>query len=93
MQGYIVNVNCPVYGYKIHAIIKLNLNAQMQEQLMRYIQEGGFHILHFYQTTGALAYVLDIYFLDDDEMQAFLMHIQKYGIYEIQLVLQDVSLE
>lgn len=37
VQGYTVNVNCPVYGYKIHAIIKLNLNAQMQEQLVRYI--------------------------------------------------------
>lgn len=93
IQGYTVNVNCPVYGFKIHAIIKLNLNARMQEQLVRYIQEGGYHILHFYQTTGELAYMVDAYFVDDGEMRAFLTQIQKYGIYEIQLVLQDVPLE
>ena len=47
--------------------------------------------LYFYQTTGELAYMGDIYFVDDGEMRAFL--IQKYGIYEIQQVLQDVFLE
>ena len=49
--------------------------------------------LYFYQTTGELAYMGDIYFVDDGEMRAFLTQIQKYGIYEIQLVLQNVPLE
>ena len=35
----------------------------------------------------------DIYFVDNEEMRAFLTQIQKYGVYEIQLVLQDVPLE
>ncbi|WP_444180795.1 AsnC family transcriptional regulator [Dialister hominis] len=93
VQRYTVNVNCPVYGLKTHAIIKLNLNSQKQLQLLDYIQSNSYHIIHFYQITGAMAYMIDSYFLDDEELQTFLKHIQQYGAYEIQLVLQDIPLD
>lgn len=93
VQRYTVNVNCPVYGFKIHAIIRLNLNSQKQLQLLDYIQSNSYHIIHFYQITGTMAYMIDSYFLDDEELQTFLKHIQQYGAYEIQLVLQDIPLD
>ena len=93
VERYTVNVNCPVYGFKTHAIIKLNLNSQKQLQLLDYIQSNSYHIIHFYQITGAMAYMIDSYFLDDEELQTFLKHIQQYGAYEIQLVLQDIPLD
>ena len=37
--------------------------------------------------------MIDSYFLDDEELQTFLKHIQQYGAYEIQLVLQDIPLD
>lgn len=93
VQQYTVNVNCPVYGFKIHAIIRLNLDSHKQGQLVEYIHACSYHIIHFYQTTGTLAYVIDGYFLDNDELQAFLSHIQHYGTYEIQMVLKEILLE
>ena len=93
VQRYTVNVNCPVYGFKIHAIIRLNLNSQKQLQLLDYIQSNSYHIIHFYQITGTMAYMIDSYFLNDEELQTFLQHIQQYGAYEIQLVLQDIPLD
>ncbi len=93
IQRYTVNVNCPVYGYKIHAIIRLKADMQQQEKLIAFLRKSNYHILHFYHTTGMQAYNIDSYFLDDAEMQNFLDCIQQYGTYEINLVLKDISLD
>ncbi|MCR5834053.1 MAG: Lrp/AsnC family transcriptional regulator [Selenomonadaceae bacterium] len=92
VEHYTVNVNCPVYGYKVHAIIKINLANQAEKYLSDYLKDSKYNIIHLYQITGLQAYIIDGYFIDNEELQKMLQHIGQYGSYEIQLVLKEISL-
>lgn len=86
---YTVNVNCPAYGYKKHALIYVTVHAHYMEKLANFLSESNYRIVHCYQITGAQAVFIDSYFADDDELDEFLKVIQNYGTYEIQLVIKD----
>ncbi len=92
VKHYTVNVNCPVYGYKVHAIIHLQAEQHTQNRLIEFLRQSDYHIVHFYQTTGMQAYTIDSFFTDEKELHTFLSKIQKYGSYEIQMVLKEFSL-
>ncbi len=92
VNHYTVNVNCPVYGYKIHVLLNLQVERNMLSQLTEYLRHSTYHILHFYQTTGTQSYTIDSYFTDDNELHEFLSEIQKFATCEIQMVLQEIPL-
>lgn len=93
VRKYTVNINCPVYGYKIHAIIRIKAGMQQQEKMVEYLRNSNYRILHLYQITGIQEYSIECYFLDETELQFFLDNIQQYGTYEINLVLKDIPLD
>lgn len=93
VQRFTVNVDCPMYGYKTHAIIRLCMESSKQAKLVGVIRQGNCNIMHCYQTTGTQSYFIDGYFSDETDLQAFLEQIQPYGTYDIQIVLNDISLD
>lgn len=93
VNHYTVNVNCPVYGYKTHALIAITLHSGFMKEIIAYLGQCRYHILHCYQVTGAQALSIDGYFTDEEELDEFLGNIQKYGNYEVQLVLKEINLE
>ena len=66
IQRYTVNVNCPVYGYKIHALIKVELSASQPQGFEDFINSGQYKIIHCYRVTGKPSYVVDAYFMSED---------------------------
>lgn len=52
IQHYTVNINCTVYGYKIHALIKLELGMTQREIFEEFIKRSTYKIVHCYQVTG-----------------------------------------
>lgn len=92
IQRYTVNVNCPVYGYKIHALIKLELGMSKGPAFEDFVKRSQYHVIHCYQITGRQSYVIDVYFMADEERDKFLAEIGKYGVYSIGLVLRSVEL-
>ncbi len=93
VHHYTVNVNCPMYGYKTHALIKLNLTHGTEKALFAFLRQCRYHIMHCYQITGTQAIAIDSLFTDEADLEIFLAAIQKYGTYEVQLVLKDILLE
>ena len=92
VHHYTVNVNCPLYGYKTHALIKITPHSGFMKSLLDYLTQCHSHINHCYQITGAQTLSIDSYFTDEDELQEFIDTIQKWGDYEIELVLRDILL-
>lgn len=91
IRRYTVNVNCPIYGYKIHAIIKVELNVQ-SDAFEDFIKNSSYNVVHCYQTTGRQSYVLDAFFVSEDERDEFLALVGKYGLYSIDVVLRSLEL-
>ena len=62
------------------------------KSLLDYLTQCHSHINHCYQITGAQTLSIDSYFTDEAELQEFIDTIQKWGDYEIELVLRDILL-
>lgn len=60
--------------------------------LLDYLTQCHSHINHCYQITGVQTLSIDSYFTDEAELQEFIDTIQKWGDYEIELVLRDILL-
>jgi len=93
VHHYTVNVNCPVYGYKTHALITITPHNGYRQQIIAYLGQCRYHIRHCYQVTGAHMLSIDSYFTDEIELSEFLDDIQKYGSYTVQLVLKEINLD
>lgn len=91
IQRYTVNVNCPVYGYKIHALIKVELHASQPQGFEDFINSGQYKIIHCYRVTGKPSYVVDAYFMSEEERDGFLAEAEKYGVCSIDIVLRTVG--
>ncbi len=90
VNHYTINVNCPLYGYKTHALIKITPHNGFMQQLLDFLTPCSCHIRHCYQTTGAQTLFIDAYFTDEMELQVFMDTIQKWGSYEVEMVLRDI---
>ena len=72
LQRYTINVNCPVFGYKVHAVIRVQLRHGPVEALKACCRREGRRTIHCYRTTGDNLYFLDMYFPDMEALDAFL---------------------
>ena len=91
IQRYTVNVNCPVYGYKIHALIKVELHASQPQDFEDFVSRAQYKIIHCYRVTGKPSYVVDVYFMSEEERDGFLAEAEKYGVCSIDIVLRTVG--
>ena len=91
IQRYTVNVNCPVYGYKIHALIKVELSASQPQDFEDFISRSEYKIIHCYRVTGKPSYAVDVYFMSEEERDGFLAEAEKYGVCSIDIVLRNVG--
>lgn len=93
LQQYTIKLDCPVYGYQIHALIWIYFQLLGKSKLVDLLRRGNYHLEHCYQITGKQAYFLDGHFRNYEELQQLLHELEKYGSYEVEIVLQDVLKE
>ena len=91
LQRYTINVNCPVFGYKVHAVIRVQLRHGPVEALKACCRKGGRRTILCYRTTGDNLYFLDMYFLDMEALDAFLAEVEPLGSYELHVVLREAE--
>ena len=92
IQQYTVNVNCPVYGYPLHSLIRLEAGIPQKTPLVVFLAQCGCQVLHCYQITGRQVYVLDMFFQSVEEQERILVQLQKYGICTVDMVLKNLEL-
>lgn len=87
---YTVNVNCPVYGYKVHALLRLSLRSNQRQAFETYIKNTTYLIEHCYQMTGQYMYQMDGHFLDHEALQACVQELEVFGSVEVHIILKDI---
>ena len=91
IQRYTININCPVYGYKVHALIQLTIQLPNKTAFSDFIQNCESPILHCYQITGDNTYVIDSLFSSMEELQSFMEKLEKYGTCKVNIILRDIT--
>ena len=90
LKQYTINIDCPVFGYKVHAIIRLQLKQGNFESVKPLFIAPDRKIIHGYQITGKQCYILDMAFRDMDGLHRFLELTEPLGVCEIHIVLKEL---
>lgn len=87
---YTVNVNCPVYGYTVHALIRLSLQIRQRKAFESYIKNTPYFIEHCYQITGQHSYQMDGHFVNHEALDTCVQELETFGAVEVHIILKDI---
>ena len=92
LQRYTVNVNCAVFGYGVHALVRGKFSKAEYALLASLCTRDKCRILHSYRLTGPQDSFFDIYFLNMDVMRDILGQMEERVPLQIDIVLEENSL-
>lgn len=92
IRHYTFSMNCPMYGYKIHALIQADVKFGGREEFVRLLRESGYPVIHCYKTTGTGAYTADMYFRTFEELQDFTAQLEKFAVCRVETVLEEITI-
>ena len=90
LKCYTINIDCPEFGYKVHALLHLCLKRGDIDDVRRLFADADCRILHCYRITGERAYAVDAVFADMEALQAFLPGLDPLAGYELHIVLDEL---
>lgn len=90
LKSYTINIDCPVFGYRTHALLRLHLKQGTIDDVRRLCAGVDCRILHCYRITGERAYVVDAVFADMETLHAFLPGLDALGSHEVHIVLDEL---
>lgn len=91
IRGYTIDVNCPLYGYPVHAIINIYTKDLMHNPYLNFINSQQDYILHNYKISGDGCYLLECHFPTNEVMDDFLVSLNKYVNYKLNIILKDTK--
>lgn len=91
LQKYTINIDCPVFGFKIHALIRLQMEKSNLSNYEKKLKNDRCRMIHCYQVTGEQCYVFDMAFLEIEDLHCFLKDIEEVGRCEVNLVLKNMQ--
>ena len=91
LQRYTVNINCPVYGYQVHAMIHIDPIGQNHNKYLQLIEENHEKtFLHNYRISGEGSYLLEGYFKTTSELDELIKKIGEVASYKVTIILNDM---
>ena len=91
IEGYTININNRLYGYPVHAIIHIYTRGLSHGPYINFINSQEDFVIHNYKISGDNCYLLECQFPSTDIMDEFLVQLNQYVNYKINLVLKDVK--
>lgn len=89
LRRFTINVDCPVFGYQVHALLRLKLSAGDRSLLERVKADSSMRVEHCYSTSGKFNFFLDLYFLDMAVMRSFAAELESLCSFEMDIVLDE----
>lgn len=93
IKHYTFSMNCPVYGYKIHALIRAQVKFGGRDGFINALKNSGCPVVHCYKITGANMFAADMYFKNIEEMQQVTAQLEKFAACEAEIILDEIELE
>lgn len=92
LQRYTVNVNCSVFGYRVHALVRGQFSQSDCAFFVGLCTQGKCRILHSYRLTGSRSTFFDIHFLNMEVMRNILGKMEERVPLQVDIVLEESSL-
>lgn len=89
LQRYTVNVNCAVFGYAVHALVRGDFSHAERAFFVGLCTRDKCRILHCYTLTGSQGTLFDLYFLNMDVMRDILGQIEGRVSLQVEIVLEE----
>lgn len=89
VQRYTVNVNCPVFGYRVHALLRGRFGKRDLARLSTLSARGRCRVVHCYTCTGERNTVVDVHFRDMETMTVFVRETGEEVDLDAQVVLDE----
>lgn len=93
LKSYTINIDCPVFGYRVHALLRLYLKRDGKDgvnDMRRLFEEADCRVLHCYRITGERCYAVDAAFADMETLHAVLPGLEALGRHELHIVLDEL---
>lgn len=91
INGYTIDVNCPLYGYAVHAIINIYTKDIMHQPYLKFINVQQDYVLHNYKISGDGCYLLECRFPSNETMDEFLIELNQYVNYKLNIIIKDTK--
>ncbi len=90
LQRYTVNVNCPVFGYSVHALIRGRFSPNDITFFLGLCPIQRCRILHCYTLTGEQSTLFDLYVLNQEVLRDMLERLRERHIQvQVDMVLDE----
>lgn len=90
IRGYTIDVNCPLYGYSVHAMMNIFTKDVMHQSYLKFVNSQKDYVIHNYKISGDGCYLLECRFPTNEVMDEFLVNLNKYVNYKLTIILKDM---
>lgn len=91
IKKYTIDVNYPLYGYPVHAMITIFTKYLAHNLYLKFIDTQQDYILHNYKISGDGCYLLECNFPSNEKMDEFLVSLSEIVNYKVNIILKDTT--
>ena len=89
IEGYTIKVDDVKLGYTVHVMINIYTKSLQHDTYLNFINTNHQYILHNYKIGGDGCYLLEAKFTTNQELDEFLIALNKHVNYKLNFILND----
>lgn len=89
IKKYTLDIDYSLIDIKYHVILNIYTNSPQHYNYLKFINFYGSNILHNYKISGDGCYIVEARFSDTNELDDFLLKLNKYANYKLTIILKD----
>lgn len=90
VERYTININCPAFGYNVHALFELEISFGKKTPLINFIKEASSHILHCYLSESNTKMHVDAHFTSLEETSEFKAYLERFGSCTMHIINKEI---
>ncbi|MBP6062974.1 MAG: Lrp/AsnC family transcriptional regulator [Fusobacteriaceae bacterium] len=90
IKGYTLEVDYSLIGKAIHVILNIYTNSPQHYYYLKFIDSQKDNLLHNYKISGDGCYLIEARFSTTEELDEFLLKLNKYANYKLTIILKDI---
>ncbi|MFT8320232.1 MAG: Lrp/AsnC family transcriptional regulator [Bacillus sp. (in: firmicutes)] len=91
INGYTIQLNHQKLGYPVHSFINIFIKGIDHHPYLSFLEAQKEYIIHNYKISGESCYLLECRFPSTDELDLFLMKLNKYVNYQLSIVIKETT--
>lgn len=87
IEGYTIHLNSSKAGYAIRAFINIYTKSREHKHFLTFVKQQRNSIMNNYKISGEGCYLLECRFTSNEELDLFLIELNKHANYKLSIVI------